>query len=202
MAEELPGRVVRFLDRGQFGDALRAAEEAVGRAPDSAEFHYALGLVLTQLDRIPEADRSFARAAELQPADYFLPCRLERSEFEGLVEEVLASLPTEYACHLENVEFAVEAAPGRDLLREGDIEHDLLGLYQGETIQNGEWGLPDRIVLFQRNLENTSPDRGTLVKEVRDTVLHEVGHHLGMEEDQLEEIENEPDGPDDGGPSF
>ena len=202
MAEELPERIVRFLNRGQYRAALRTAEEAVRRAPDRAECHYALGQVLTQLGRIPEADRSFARAAELQPANYFLPCRMERSEFEALVEEVLASLPTEFACHLENVEVAVDGAPGRDLLREGGIEHDLLGLYQGETIQNDEWGLPDRIILFQRNLENISPDRGTLVREIQDTVLHEVGHHLGMEEDQLEEIENEPDDPDEGESSF
>ena len=166
----------------------------------SARSHYALGLVLTQLDRIPEADRSFARAAELDP-EYVLPCRLERSEFESVVEGVLASLPTEFASYLQNVEVAVEAAPCRDLLQEADIEHDLLGFYQGNTIQNSEWGLPDRIVLYQRNLENISSDRASLIREVRDTVLHEVGHHLGMEEDQLEEIEKEFDDLDDKGSS-
>jgi predicted Zn-dependent protease with MMP-like domain len=91
------------------------------------------------------------------------------------------------------VEVAVEELPGRKLLREGGIEHDILGLYQGATIQSGDWGFPDRITLFQRNLENISPDRETLVKEIRGTELHEVGHHLGMDEDHLEEIENELD---------
>jgi predicted Zn-dependent protease with MMP-like domain len=189
--KEFLERVVRFLDRGQFGDAQVTVEEALRRAPDCAECHHALGLVLTQLGQIPEADRAFARAARLHPADYFPPYRLGRGEFEDLVEEVLASLPTEFARHLENVEVAVEAVPGRNLLREEGIEHDLLGFYQGETIESGEWGFPDRILLFQRNLENISPDRETLVREVRDTVLHEVGHHLGMDEDQLEEIESD-----------
>ena len=191
MGEELLERVAQFLDRGEFGDALRAAKVAVAKTPTRAESHYSLGLVLTQLDRIPEADRAFACAAELQPADYFLPFRVERSEFEGLVEGILVSLPAEFARHLQNVEVAVEASPEQDLLREGEIEHDLLGFYQGETIRDSEWSFPDRIILFQRNLENISPDRATLVKEVRDTVLHEVGHHLGMDEDQLEEIEKE-----------
>ena len=67
--------------------------------PENARSHYALGLVLTQLDRIPEADRSFARAAELDP-EYVLPCRLERSEFESVVEGVLASLPRCLRCLL------------------------------------------------------------------------------------------------------
>ena len=200
MTEDPMERVARFLDRGQFSDALQSAKEAVGRVPESARSHYALGLVLTQLDRIPEADRSFARAAELDP-EYVLPCRMERSEFESVVEGVLASLPTEFASYLQNVEVAVESAPCRDLLQEADIEHDLLGFYQGNTIQNSEWGLPDRIVLYQRNLENISSDRASLIREVRDTVLHEVGHHLGMEEDQLEEIEKEFDDLDDKGSS-
>ena len=95
----------------------------------------------------------------------------------------------------------MEAAPCRDLLQEADIEHDLLGFYQGNTIQNSEWGLPARIVLYRRNLENISSDRASLIREVRDTVLHEVGHHLGMEEDQLEEIEKEFDDLDDKGSS-
>jgi predicted Zn-dependent protease with MMP-like domain len=155
--------------------------------------------VLTQVGRVPDADRAFARAAELSPEDYFLPYRAERRKFERLVEEVLASLPAEFARHLENVEVAVEEVPDRKLLREGDIEHDTLGFYQGATIQSGDWGFPDRILLFWRNLENISPDRATLVREIRDTVLHEVGHHLGMEEHQLEEIEDELD--DDGSSS-
>ena len=81
-----------------------------------------------------------------------------------MVEGVLASLPTEFASYLQNVEVAVEAAPCRDLLQEEDIEHDLLGFYQGDTIQNSEWGLPDRIVLYQRNLENISSDRASLIR--------------------------------------
>jgi len=155
--EELLERVVRFLDRAKFGDAQRLAEQVLRRSSDSADCHYALGLVLTQLDRIPEADRAFARAAELCPEDYFLPYRLQREAFERVVEEVLASLPTEFGRHLENVEVAVEEVPGRKLLREGGIEHDTLGLYQGATIQSGDWGFPDRVTLFQRNLENISP---------------------------------------------
>ena len=171
------------------------SEEAVRRTPDCASSHYALGLVLTQLDRIAGADRAFTRAAELEPAEFFLPFRLERDAFEEVVEDALTSLPPEFQRHLENVEVAVEDVPSINFLRDGDVDHDTLGIYQGDTIQGSEWGFPDRILLFRRNLENISPDRETLVREIRATVLHEVGHHLGMEEDHLEQIERlEPDG--------
>ena len=53
-----------------------------------------------------------------------------------------------------------------------------------------DWDFPDRVVLFQRNIENISPDRETLLAEIRDTLLHEVGHHFGMDEDTLREIED------------
>ena len=188
-ADEILEAVTRLLDRAKYGDARRAAADGLRRAPQAASCHYAMGLVLTQLNRTAEADQAFARAAELQSAEYFRPHRVGREEFERLVEDVLASLPEEFGRHLENVEVAVEDVPERNLLREGDVGHDLLGLYQGDTIQSEMWDLPDRILLFQRNLENISPDRETLVKEIRATVLHEVGHHLGMDEDDLERIE-------------
>lgn len=186
---EILETVTRLLDRANSGDARRAAAEALRRTPHAPSCHYAMGLVLTQLNRMAEADRAFARAAELQPGEYFPPYRVGPDEFERVVEEALASLPEEFGRHLENVEVAVEDVPEPQLLREGDVGHDLLGLYQGDTIQSEAWGFPDRILLFQRNLENISPDRETLLKEIRATVLHEVGHHLGMDEDHLERIE-------------
>jgi predicted Zn-dependent protease with MMP-like domain len=195
-SEEVLARVSRLLDRGRLREALRAAEDALRSAPDSAEGHYALGLALTQCERTGDADAAFARAATLQPTEYFLPYRIEREEFERLVEDALASLPPEFQRHLENVEVAVEGVPSPSLLRD-DIGHDTLGLYQGDSIQNSDWGFPDRILLFHRNLENISPDRETLVKEIRATVLHEVGHHLGMEDDHLEQIEQDDGGWDD-----
>ncbi|MGH9462517.1 MAG: metallopeptidase family protein [Vicinamibacteria bacterium] len=191
--DEVLVRVSRLLDRARLREARRVADAALYHAPDSADGHYALGLVLTHCARVEEADAAFARAAALGPTEYFLPYRVEREEFERLVEDALASLPSEFQRHLENVEVAVEDVPSPSLLRE-DLGHDTLGLYQGDSIQSSDWGFPDRILLFRRNLENISPDRKTLLKEIRTTVLHEVGHHLGMEEDHLEQIER-----DDGG---
>ena len=89
----------------------------------------------------------------------------------------------------ENVEVGVEDTLSPELIAKG-LEFDLLGVYIGQTAGSDDWDFPDRVVLFQRNIENISPDRETLLAEIRDTLLHEVGHHFGMDEDTLREIED------------
>ena len=119
-----------------------------------------------------------------------MPFRLDGPAFDHAVEQVLLSLPARFREYLQNVEIGVEEAPTRELVAEG-LEFDLLGVYIGETAGADDWDFPDRVVLFQRNIENISPDRETLLSEIRDTLLHEVGHHFGMDEDTLREIEHE-----------
>jgi predicted Zn-dependent protease with MMP-like domain len=105
-----------------------------------------------------------------------------------VVDEALAELPEEFS-YLENV----ECDRGRpDTALEEGLEFDLLGL-PGQPIQSESWDFPDRVLLFQRNLENISPTRESLIEEIRDTVYHEIGHHMGMDEEavrQAEEIED------------
>lgn len=183
-------RAEKLLDSGRARGGLRAADEALELAPEDAEGHYLRGMALTLLDRIEEADRAFARASELDPESFFVPHRVEDADFERVVEEALAALPARFREYLENVEIAVEDVPDRNLLGAGE-DPFLLGLYQGGTIHDESWDLPDRILLFQRNLENVSEDEETLFREIRHTLLHEVGHHMGMEEEDLEPIERE-----------
>lgn len=184
---ELSARIA--LEKADFDAALARADRAIALEPDFADAHHARGAALTLAGRVEEADRTFARAAELDPDIYFVPCRVSSEEFDRAVEQALALVPDPFRRHLENVEVAVEDVPARGLIQEG-LGSDLLGLYQGDTIHAGDWNFPDRIILYQRNLENVSPDRQTLIREIRDTVLHEVGHHLGMEEEALQVIED------------
>ena len=189
---ELSARVA--LEKADFQAGLASADRAIALEPDFADAYHARGAALTLLGRLEEADRAFKRAAQLDPDVYFVPSRLRSEEFDRAVEEALALIPDPFRRHLENVEVAVEEVPARELIEEG-LGSDLLGLYQGDTILAGDWSLPDRIILYQRSLENVSPDRETLIREIRDTVLHEVGHHLGMEEEALEAIEAEEEEP-------
>jgi len=177
------------LQRAAPEEALAAARRSIELDTYLPEGHHALGLCCTQLGRIEEADEAFARAAELDPESYFRPFRLNAEDFDEVVDEALAELPEEFESYLENVEVAVEDVPGMALLKEG-LEFDLLGLYQGGTIQSESWDFPDRVLLFQRNLENISPSRKHLIEEIRDTVYHEIGHHMGMDEEAVRQAED------------
>lgn len=182
-------RAFDYLGEGHAENALRLGNEMVERDGDFATAHEVRALALTLLGRIDEADKAFVRAAEIDPEQYFLPFRLKRSAFDGAVERQLAKLPPQFRERLENVELAVEDVPSLEFIEDG-LEFDLLGIYIGATVEADDWDLPDRVVLFQRNIENISPDRETLLTEIRDTLLHELGHHFGMEEDTLREIED------------
>jgi predicted Zn-dependent protease with MMP-like domain len=180
------------LAGGSPAQALVASERAVLLDPRDPASHHARGIVLTALGRLKDADRAFELAVELDPETYFKPYRLRRKDFDQVVEQALFSLPEDFRRHLANVEVAVEDVPRRETLGK-EMSSDLLGLYRGRTIHTDSCGLPalpDQILLFQRNIENVSPDRQHLLREIRDTVLHEVGHHLGLDEGRLQAIED------------
>lgn len=191
--EELPElrhlEALLELSRAEPEKGLVSAMRSIELDPEAAEGHHAAGLSLTQLGRIEEADAAFARAAELDPESYFQPYRLSAEDFDEVLDEALAELPDEFESYLENVELAVEDVPPATMVREG-LEFDLLGLYQGGTIQSLGWDFPDRVLLFQRNLENVSPERESLIEEIRDTIYHEIGHHMGMDEEAVREAED------------
>lgn len=93
--------------------------------------------------------------------------------FEAAVSEALDSIPKPFQRHLEDIEFVVaESSPDGSL-----------GLYEGGTAMDEGW--PARITIFKRPHERGADDWGSLVEEIRRTVLHEVGHHFGMDEDDL-----------------
>jgi len=118
--------------------------------------------------------------------------RVTRAEFEALVEEVLAELPPEFARYLENLAVIVEDEPSPEQLRELGLrpERDsLFGLYQGVPMDQRGYAfgnaLPDHITIFYRPLVRAFRSRERLRREVRRTVLHEIGHHFGFDERTL-----------------
>jgi predicted Zn-dependent protease with MMP-like domain len=103
--------------------------------------------------------------------------------FDERVELVLRSLPAELREAIRNVEITVE--------EEHPDDPDLFGLYEGVPLpERGDWAgsLPDRIRIFRRPLVETFPDPDELEAEIRITVLHEVAHYFGIDEDRLEDL--------------
>ena len=121
---------------------------------------------------------------------------MDHSEFSTLADLEFANLPRELLGWVDNVVFLVEDWPDGETLESLGIDNriDLLGLYQGNplTDRSIEWGgeLPDRITLYQRPIEYWAKVDGLAVALViRQTLIHEIGHHLGLGEEDLERLE-------------
>ena len=118
---------------------------------------------------------------------------MRRRDFEKLVLDALKQLPEEIALQMDNVDVVVQAWPSEEQLDSTglDAPHELLGLYEGIPLterDSYDMVLPDRVNIFQGPIEAISSNRETLVQEIRDTVLHEIAHHFGIDDQRLEEL--------------
>lgn len=120
--------------------------------------------------------------------------QLTREQFEQLVTEALAELPARYRELLENVAIIVEDRPHSERRRARKQEAEetlLLGQFVGipRTKKSVfEPGPPDRVILYQKNLEAICASQEEIREQVRLTVLHELGHYFGLKEDELEHL--------------
>jgi predicted Zn-dependent protease with MMP-like domain len=118
---------------------------------------------------------------------------VDRARFERLVAEAIDSLPEDFKEKLDNVAITVEDLPSPRLARRhGRGGRRLLGLYEGQplTRRDARYGMafPDRITVFQSNLEAICRTDDEIREEVRKTVLHEIAHHFGIDDDRLHEL--------------
>jgi predicted Zn-dependent protease with MMP-like domain len=113
--------------------------------------------------------------------------------FEELVDEALAAIPMPFAAALDEVAIVIADEPSDDQRRENELRPDdtLYGLYEGvpRTEWAADWAaVPNRITLFRLPLEEDFADPDDLADEVWVTVVHELAHHLGIEDDRLHEL--------------
>ena len=119
--------------------------------------------------------------------------KLTASEFEKLVEDGLTLIPGEIRSRISNVQLVIEEEPSDELLDELGVPPDetLFGLYTGVplTERTAEYSaLPDRIIIFRRPLLEEFDNPLEIRREVARTVIHEVAHHFGIDEDRLAEL--------------
>jgi predicted Zn-dependent protease with MMP-like domain len=127
---------------------------------------------------------------------------MDRERFVKLVEEVLDALPVEFRKRIHNLAVLVEDRPPKrwsrrtrgSVQKAGSDQTDsvVLGIFQGvpattRSVFDLSAG-PDRIVLYQKNIESVCSNEAEIRHEVRQTVLHELGHYFGMEEAQLKDV--------------
>ena len=115
---------------------------------------------------------------------------IAHERFEALVERALDGLPAGVRKLLDNVAVVIEDEPTAEQLRDSDLAADdtMYGLYEGVSITSYGADLmpfPNKITLFRLPLEEDFPDPVELAREVQKTVVHEVGHHAGIDEQRL-----------------
>ncbi len=118
---------------------------------------------------------------------------MERERFTKLVEEALDSLPAEFRKRIRNVAVLVEdLPPGQAPPRRGQPRTLRLGLFHGvPATRKSVFDLPtgpDYVVLYQKNIEAVCSSEDEIRHQVRQTVIHEIGHYFGMSEEQLRDV--------------
>lgn len=120
--------------------------------------------------------------------------RVTPREFEALVEQALRTVPAGFRRYLADLVVDIEEEPDEQTCRELGVEdrRELLGLYHGRPLTERSveellrW--PERIVIYRSNILRMCRGRRQIVEQVRKTVLHEIGHHFGLTEEDLEEL--------------
>lgn len=114
---------------------------------------------------------------------------LDPDQFEHAVEEALEGLPPQFASLLDNVAVVIEEEPSADdldLVEEGD---ELLGIFRGVPRTYRAWGalpiLPTQIAIFRRPILRVTRSRTDAVRQIRDTVIHELGHYFGLSDEAM-----------------
>ncbi len=117
---------------------------------------------------------------------------MKREYFVKVVEEVLDSLPEEFRSRIHNVAVLVEDLPSLPSPQLGQQRRLLLGLFHGvPATKKSVFDLPtgpDHIVLYQKNIEAICCSEAEVREQIRRTVIHELGHYFGMDENQLKGV--------------
>lgn len=180
----------------RFDDAAREAARALKDDPSSPDAMHAKALTLERSGRLGEADELFGRASEIDPERFPAAVHLSRDAFDREIRCAEESLPEDFRRHLREVPILVEDVPSEDVLlgESPPLDPELLGLFVGTALADRQWSgggadAPPRILLFRRNVERYATDVEDLRKQIAVTLYHELGHYLGLDEEQLAAID-------------
>lgn len=183
---------VALFDLSRFADARTVLQKALGIQPDDAYTHQMLGLTMEQLGDAKGADAELARAHQLAPNELTRPVVIPTNEFQKEVDAVIASLPAGRQSRVRAIKVEIADLPDPvDLAAvTPPFPPTILGLYRGPVGHAAELPAqpgdePVSIVLYRKNLARAVKTRSELSEQIRDTLLHEIGHLEGLDEDDL-----------------
>jgi Flp pilus assembly protein TadD/predicted Zn-dependent protease with MMP-like domain len=186
--DALHERGVALFDLSRFNEAKLAFEKALGIQPQDAYTHQMLGLTFEQLGDAPRADTELKRAIELAPHELSAPVLISVADFQKEIDTVIESLPVERRAHVKAIRVEIADLPDPVDLKavQPPFPPTILGLYRGPVGRAPAPGdEPSSIVLYRKNLARAVKSRTELSEQIRDTLLHEIGHLEGLDEDDL-----------------
>lgn len=183
---------VALFDLSRFADAKAVMTRALAIQPDDAYSHQIFGLVLEQLGDPVGAEKELARALQLAPEELAPPVLITVAEFQKEIDEVIDTLPADRRKRVKatRIEIAELPDPADLAAVKPPFPPTILGLYRGPV---GKGAHPHvvpttedaSIVLYRKNLSRAVKTRAELSEQIRDTLLHEIGHLEGLDEDDL-----------------
>jgi Flp pilus assembly protein TadD/predicted Zn-dependent protease with MMP-like domain len=183
---------VALFDLSRFSEAKTVLQKALGIQPDDAYTHQMLGLTLEQLGEAHTAESELSRAHELAPNELTRPVVIPQVEFQKEVDAVVAGLPAARQARVRAIKIEIADLPDPvDLAAvTPPFPPTILGLYRGPVGHAAELppqpgDEPVSIVLYRKNLARAVKTRTELTEQIRDTLLHEIGHLEGLDEDDL-----------------
>jgi predicted Zn-dependent protease with MMP-like domain/predicted negative regulator of RcsB-dependent stress response len=182
------------FELARLGEAEDLLRNMIASEPEEPAGVYGLAEVLEHLGKPDEAEDCYRRAHQLDPENYPMPMRLTREAFQEVVAEASATLPEELREHLELIPVVVQDLPAEEALDPSlgaTVSPGVLGLFVGRSLREESVfeapETPRTIYIYQRNLERACDSREELVDEIATTFYHELGHYLGLDENDLEE---------------
>lgn len=183
---------VALFDLSRFNEARAVLQKALAIQHNDAYTHQMLGLTLEQLGDARAAEAELARAHELAPGELTDPVVIPVAEFQKEVDAVLASLPPARRVRVRAIKIEIADLPDPvDLAAvTPPFPPTILGLYRGPVGRAAQLppqpgDEPVSIVLYRKNLARAVKTRSELSEQIRDTLLHEIGHLEGLDEDDL-----------------
>lgn len=182
------GNLLLEIDRA--GDAERYFKMAVHSDPESADAYYGLAFCAELQGREAERVAHFLKVRQLDLAAPRSPYQISIDKLSEIADEELEALPDAARQLIGNVPVLIEDYPSEALVKDG-VDPRVLGLFVGPALPEQTMGAPpalNSIHLFHRNLEMEADSDDAVAEEVRVTLLHEVGHFFGLDEDELDEM--------------
>jgi predicted Zn-dependent protease with MMP-like domain/thioredoxin-like negative regulator of GroEL len=193
--EHADARLDRGLLRFELGRFALAKEDLsqLTTAPlEFADAWHTLGLIAERAGDQAAARKAFARATLLDPEAFPVPIGLSEADFDAVVHDAIARLPETARAQMDNVLVTVAPIPSEEDLDGGALSPTMLGIFKGtphgaRSVSSHADHATAHIVLFQKNLERATRSKEELIEQIGITVAHEVGHLLGLDEEDLEE---------------